>query len=67
MGMPEIPLVTESKLSKHLHPFIVVALNFTYVYCIIFKVPLPPMYETILMSVNLASFGRQALKNIKKV
>ena len=69
MGIPTYPVVkaTESKLSKHLHPFIVLALNFTYVYAIIFGVQLPPMFETILMSVNLASFGRQALKNVKKV
>ncbi len=69
MGMPTYPDVksTESKFSKHLHPFIVLALNFTYVYAIIFGVQLPPMFETILMSVNLASFGRQALKNVKKI
>ena len=66
MGMPEIPLRTESKLSKHLHPFIVLALNFTYVYAIFFRVPLPPMFETILMTINVASFGRQAYKDKRK-
>ena len=68
MGIPTYPDVktTESKFSKHLHPFIVIALNFTYIYCIIFEVLLPPMYEEILFMVNLASFGRQTVKNLKK-
>ncbi len=68
MGMPIIQgsNTTESFISKHIRPIVVIILNFTYVYCVVFKVPLPPMYETILMAVNLASFGGRTLEKIKK-
>ena len=68
MGAPTVyeNKTTESFLSRHIRPIVVILLNFTYVYCIIFKVPLPPMYETILVAVNLASFGGRTWEKIKK-
>lgn len=68
MGAPIIEQnrATESVISKHIRPIVVIILNFTYVYSIIFKVPLPPMYETILLSVNMASFAGRTWEKIKK-
>ncbi len=68
MGAPVIGYnkATESFLSKHIRPIVVIILNFTYVFAIYTKLELPPMYETILMAVNLASFGGRTLEKIKK-
>lgn len=67
MGAPiiEQSKATESVISKHIRPIVVLILNLTYVFSIIFKIPLPPMYETILISVNLTSFGGRTLEKIK--
>ncbi len=68
MGMPAIQQVraTESPISRHIRPFVVIALNFTYVFSIYTGWLLPPMFETILLGVNLASFGGRTLEKIKK-
>ena len=68
MGAPiiETGKATESPISKHIRPFVVIILNFTYVFSVYAQWVLPGLYEEILMAVNLASFGGRTLEKIKK-